>query len=83
MLVYLLIRLDLPEELDALMESLTADEESETAYEANLQAIGATYAYLKRLDKVEAYYERMSAPRARFYLATGVIDGLQLRASQK
>lgn len=78
-LVHLLIRLDMIEELQELMNSLDSrdDELSQIPYHANLQAIGTTYASLNRLEDADRRYGEITSSLDRVHLAVGVLFGLR------
>lgn len=67
--VYLLIRLDLEDEVQVILD----DEENATSV---LQAVGRTYAELDRLEQAEAWNDKLKSPADRFDFAVGVLSGL-------
>ncbi len=83
-LVHLLIRLGFEEDLNSLMKSLeTEDSSFKLGYHVNLQAVGATYTYLSRLDDAEKYYRRIKTPLERVHFAAGVLRGLRADKSAR
>lgn len=73
-LVQLLIRLDMNNEVDVIMASY--DRSDSITYRANLAAVGAAYGSLGRIQEAEEYYTQLESPVERIYFATGFVEGL-------
>lgn len=71
-LVHLLIRLNMQDELQSLMDSLRESDSfaASIPYHANLSAIGGAYAELDRLGEAEKWYNRLESPIERVHFST-------------
>jgi hypothetical protein len=80
LLIYLLIRLDMKDELRELMDSLREGGAiaGEIPFHANLQAVGTAYAQLNQLEEAEEYYRQLATSLERIHLGVGVVASLRL-----
>lgn len=77
-LLYLLIHLEMTDELESFMEASTPTEDgiSQIAYHNHLHDIGMIFTELGRLKDAERYYIQLKTPLDRLHFSSGVLQGL-------